>query len=45
MLPDDLESARSPTVALFLEGLEGVRQQAVAVAPAGVMSLPAKLDD
>ena len=32
MLLDDLEAAIGPAVALFLEGLVGVRQQAVAVA-------------
>src|SRR6266849_2449476 len=45
MLLEDLKSARGPAVALFLVGLEGVGQQAVAVAAIGVMSLPAELQD
>ena len=44
VLLDDLEAAIGPAVALLLVGLEGVGQQAVAVAPVGVMRLPAELE-
>src|ERR1700730_14093158 len=42
---DNLEPAIGPAVALLLEGLIGVRQQAVAVAVVGVVGQPAVLDD
>src|SRR5205085_1742535 len=45
VLLDDLEAAIGPAVALFLEGLIGVRQQAMAVAVVGVVGGPAVLDD
>ena len=45
VLLDDLEAAIGPAVALLLEGLVGVRQQAVAVAVVGVVRQPAVLDD
>ena len=44
MLLDDLQAAIGPAVALLLEGLEGVGQQAEAVAAVGVMRLPAELE-
>ena len=44
MLLDDLESAIGPAVALLLVGLESVGQQAMAVAPVGVMRVPAELE-
>ena len=44
MLFHDLEAAIGPAVTLFLVGLEAVGQQAVAVAPVGVMRLPAELE-
>ena len=43
-LLQDLEAAIGPAVALLLVGLEGVGQQAVAVAPVGVVDLPAMLE-
>ncbi len=43
VLLDDLEAAIGPAMALLLEGLIGVRQQAVAVAVVGVMREPAML--
>ena len=45
VLLDDLEAAIGPAMALLLEGLVGVGQQAVAVAVVGVMRQPAVLDD
>ena len=44
MLAQDLQAAIGPAVALLLVGLEGVGQQAVAVAPVGVVDLPAVLE-
>ena len=44
MLADDLQAAIGPAVALLLERLEGVGQQAVAVAAVGVVDLPAMLE-
>ena len=41
VLLEDLEAAIGPAVALLLVGLEGVGQQAVAVAAVGVVDLPA----
>jgi len=45
VLLDDLKAAIGPAMALILERLIGVRQQAVAVADVGVMRQPAVLDD
>src|SRR5262249_58964902 len=45
VLADDLQAAIGPAVALLLVGLEGVGQEAVAVAAAGVERRPALLDD
>src|SRR6266404_5859413 len=45
VLLDDLEAAISPAMALLLERLIGVGQQAMAVAVVGVMRQPAVLDD
>src|SRR6202044_3053056 len=45
VLLDDLEPAIGPAMALLLEGLIGVRQQAVAIAVVGVMGQPAVLDN
>ena len=45
VLLGNLEPAIGPAVALLLEGLEGVGQQAMAVAAIGVMGQPAVLDD
>ena len=42
---EDLESAVGPAIALLLIGLERVGQQAMAVAPVGVMRDPAILED
>ncbi len=43
VLLDDLEAAIGPAVALLLEGLVGVGQQALAVALVGVVRQPAVL--
>ena len=45
VLLQDLEAAIGPAVALALVGQEAVRQQAVAVAPVGVVREPAELED
>src|SRR5262249_60231392 len=45
VLADDLQPAIGPAVALLLVGLEGVGQQAVAVAAAGVERRPTLLHD
>ncbi len=45
MLSQYLEAAIGPAVALFFVGLEGVGQEAVAVAAVGIMSEPAVLQD
>ena len=44
MLADDLQAAIGPAVALLLERLVGVGQQAVTVALVGVVDLPAMLE-
>ena len=44
VLLEDLEAAVGPTMALLLVGLESVGQEAMAVAPVGVMDLPAMLE-
>src|SRR5260221_11041657 len=44
MLAQNLQTAIGPSVALLLVGLECVGQQAVSVAPVGVMNLPAMLE-
>ena len=43
VVPENLETAIGPTMALLLVGLVGVGQQAVAVAAVGVVHLPALL--
>src|SRR5438876_1129415 len=45
VLLDDLRAARGPPVALFLERLERIGQQAPAVAAVGVERAPAVLED
>ena len=44
MLAQDLQAAERPAVALALEGVVGVGQQAVAVAAIGVVRDPAVLE-
>jgi len=41
----DLEAAIGPAMALLLEGLIGIGQQAMAVAVVGIVRDPAVLDD
>src|SRR5262249_4119426 len=45
VLAEDLEAAGGPAVALLLVGLERVGEEAVAVAPVGVMREPALFQD
>src|SRR6202034_91071 len=45
VLLGDLAPAIGPTMALLLEGLIGVRQQAVAIGVVGVMGHPAVFDN
>src|SRR5215510_12230140 len=45
MLADDLKSTIGPAMTLFLESIERIGQQAMAIAPIGIMHLPALLKD
>src|SRR5215510_6926365 len=44
MFFQDLEAAVSPTVPLLLVSFKAVRQQAAAITPVGIMSLPAEFE-
>ena len=45
VLPQDLEAAIGPTMALLLESVESVGQETMPVASIGVMDLPAMLEN